>query len=332
MSSGLTNKRDFHVAEVMAWHKETKLEKPTREHFPLIIGQPLFLENGTPAKYGDKPYFMPIAQDDGLPVAPPYCLDTYTIFQPREAHDWVCEVLAGTGYNIQSLGMLWNRSFWFMSAKLTELADLIIGDGRKSEFNLNFSGGLDKMTSPQAELSNIIPVCHNTISISRMSGKMLFKERLTKKFSAKLEAGKAEVEEAVGMAAVFKAAMDSLATRACDANRVERIIAGYVSDETTEKLSTRAKNTIADVVTLHAKGRGNKGETEFDLLNAWTELQTEGTRDGKSKQNEFKRFQSSEFGGGADSKADFARLLTTGRDGLKAIEKRGDKLLTVSAN
>lgn len=333
MASGLdTSTRNFQVALEMAWHKKTKLKTPERADFPEIIGQALFFEDGKQAKYGDKPYFMPVASDDSLPVAPPYCLDSYTIFQPREAWDWVNEVLSGTGFSIKSLGMLWNRSFWFLSTELTELQSLTIGDGRKGDFYLNFSGGLDKMTSPQAELSNILAVCHNTISLSRMTGKMLFKERLTKNFKTRLEAGKAEVEKAVGMAAIFKAAMDSLAEKPCSQSRVERIVAGYVSTPEMDKLSTRAKNTIQDVSMLFSKGRGNKGETEFDLLNAWTEYNTEGTRDGKSKVDSFKRFQSAEFGGNADSKADFANLLTNNRAGLQAVETRGDKLLTVSIN
>ncbi len=332
MASGLSTKRDFQVSEIMAWHKETILEKPTREHFPVIVGQALYLENGKPAIYGNKPYFIPVAEDDSLPVAPPYCLDTYTIFQPRQAWDWTNEVLAGTGYNIKSIGMLWNRSFWFISTELTELQALKVGDGRKAEFYLNFSGGLDKQTSPQAELSNVFAVCHNTISLSRMIGQMLFKERLTKNFTSRLEAGKAEVEKAVGMTAVFKAAMDSLAHKPCDSNRAERIFTGYLApqDAEKEKLSARTKNAVQDLVTLHSKGRGNKGETEFDLLNAFTEYSTEGMRDGKSKTDSFKRFQSSEFGGNADSKADFARILTGDRELVTNLEKRGDKLLTVS--
>lgn len=323
-------KRDFQVGEKMAWHKKTIIAKPTREHFPEIVGMPLFMEDGKQAKYGDKPYFMPVSTDDGLPVSPPYCLDSYTIFQPREAWDWVNEVLGGTGYNIASLMMLWNRSFWAISTELSELNEIQSVAGRESKFYLNFSGGLDKMTSPQAELSNILAVCNNTISLSRMTGEMLFKERLTKNFKTCLEAGKAEVEKAAGMAKVFSATMEQLANNSCNTSRAERIVAGYISAPDTQKLSTRAKNTVESVATLFNKGRGNAGANEFDLLNAWTEFNTEGMRDGKSKVDSFKRFQSAEFGGNADSKADFANVLVRGN--LGELEKRGDSLLAISVN
>lgn len=329
MAHGI-QKRDFQVSEENQWHKLTTIAKPTKEHFPVIVGKELTL-NGAPAQYGDNVYYMPVAEDDGLPVAPPYCKGSYTIFQPREAWDWVNEVLAGTGFNIKSLGMLWNRSFWFVSTELSELQALKIG-GQDSKFYLNFSGGLDKMTSPQAELSNIIIVCNNTMSLSRLTGEVLFKERLTKNFASRLEAGKAEVEKAAGMAAVFKKTMDTLATKPCKIDRAEKIVAGYLSTDETEKLSTNARNTVKSIGELHVKGRGNKGETEFDLLNAFTEFHTEGMRDGKSKVDPFKRYQSSEFGGSADTKAEFARILTGPCQAVKDLEKRGDSLLALTVN
>jgi len=198
MAHGIFNQlRDFQVSLQMAWHKLTKIAKPTREHFPEIIAEPIYYNGGTPLVYGDKSFVVPIALDDKLPVAPPYCEGTYSLFTPHEAWDWVHEVLEGTHFEVQSIGMLWNRSFWFISTELTELKALKIGDGRDSKFQFNFSGGLDRKVSPQCELSNIVAVCHNTISLSRTSGEVLFHERATKNFHTRLEMAKAEVEKLV---------------------------------------------------------------------------------------------------------------------------------------
>jgi hypothetical protein len=41
MASGLYTKRDFQVAEEMAWHNLTTIATPTREAFPEIIPVPL---------------------------------------------------------------------------------------------------------------------------------------------------------------------------------------------------------------------------------------------------------------------------------------------------
>lgn len=324
--------RDFQVAEQMAWHNLTTLAKPVREHFPELKPMPLFFENNgqVAAKFGDNQYVIPVALDDMLPVAPPYCLGTYTLFQPRQAWDWVHEVLTGTGFEVSSVGMLWNRSFWFMGVKLQELNSLAIGDGRNCDFYLNFSGGLDKLVSPQAELSSILPVCHNTISLSRMTGEVLFKEKATKNFSARLETAKEEVEKAVGMTAVFKKAMDSLATRKCDENRAKKIFTGYLTEEKEREVTKTTQNRVESLVTLHKGGRGNKGETEFDLLNAFTEWQTRGIEGEKTKVPPGKRFASGEFGGNMDNKADFANLLTSRRGQLQEIERRGSKLLAAN--
>lgn len=354
MASGLYTKRDFQIAREQAWHGLTTIKAPSREDFPNIIPAPLYFgDDCKPMVYGDRKFVVPIAEDDGLPVAPPYCGETipddepktcpakpedtrgtYVLFTPREAWDWVHEVLSGTHFEASSIGMLWNRSFWFIGVTLTELKELTVGDGRQSRFQFNFSGGLDRSVSPQCELSSILPVCHNTISLSRATGKILFAERATKNFNTRLEAAKAEVEKAVGMTAVFKAAMDSLADKPCDKSRAERIFAGYLVDEVRQKdgkdlpMSTRARNTVGELAELHVSGIANRGETEFDLLNAYTERCTHGGKEAKTTMG--RRFVSSEFGGGADTKADFFRVLTTGRDALPEIEERGARLLAAA--
>lgn len=348
MASGLYTQRDFQIAEVQAWHNLTRLKAPVREDFPNIIPMPLYYNGGKDMVYGDRKFVVPVAEDDMLPVAPPYCGEkiidespktcpakaddnrgTYILFTPREAWDWVHEVLSGTHFKVESIGMLWNRSFWFLGVKLNELETLSVGDGRQSNFNLNFSGGLDRSTSPQCELSSILPVCWNTISLSRAAGKILFQERATRNFKTRLDAAKSEVEKAVGMTAVFKAAMDSLATKPCDQPRAKRIFAGYLGGDD-EKLSTRTSNVVTELADLHVMGDGNKGETEFDMLNAFTQLYTRGGKEAKTSMG--RRFVSSEFGNNADAKADFFNIITNPETDLDSIEERGEELLAASAN
>lgn len=360
MAHGIYNKlRDFQKSLEQQWHKLTIIGQPTRNDFPDIVPMPLYYNGGTSADYGNRRFFIPVAKDDMLPVAPPYCGETlvddtekgcedvrgdkdkrgtYILFTPREAWDWTCDVLAGTRYTVDSIGMLWNRSFWFISVNLEELRSLSVGDGRQANFQLNFSGGLDRSVSPQAELSSIVVVCHNTISLSRASGQVLFHERATKHFSDRLEAAKDQVGKAVGMTAVFKAAMDSLAKNPCTPDRAQRIFAGYLTpaandDSKPVKMSTRTRNAVDELTVLHTRGIGNRGETEFDLLNAYTQRLTHGSE--KATTSMGRRFASSEFGDNADSKAAFLNLLTRTdeksglRDELAATEARGERLLAV---
>ena len=348
MAHGIFNPaRDFQVAEQVAWHKLTRIAKPTIDHFPEIKPMPLYYNGGKDMVYGNRKFVVPIAMDDMLPVAPPYCGETimdesdktadekdkrgsYILFTPREAWQWVQDVLAGTEYNVDSIGMLWNRSFWFISTNLTELKALSVGDGRKTDFQLNFSGGLDRSVSPQCELSSIIAVCHNTISLSRAEGKILFHERATKGFTERLDLAKNEVAKAVGMTAVFKATMDKLAENPCTPQRAEKIFAGVVTPPDAKKMSTRGKNTVKILTQFHVNGIGNKGETEFDMLNAYTQLLTHGTDDAKTSLG--RRFASSEFGNNADSKSWFYNLLTDPEmeTEFNEVESRGEKLLALA--
>jgi hypothetical protein len=97
-------------------------------------------------------------------------------------------------------------------------------------------------------------------------------------------------------------------------------------------MSTRTKNTVDELTRLHVKGIANKGETEFDALNAFTELLTHGMKLATTPLG--RRFAASEYGNAADEKADFVRLLTqhekTGeRPRLEAAMERGERLLAM---
>ena len=349
MAHGIYNKeRDFQIAEEVAWHKLTRVKKPEVADFPEITPMPLHFNGGKNMVYGNRKFFVPVAMDDMLPVAPPYCGETilevddagcppkdkdirgtYILFTPREAWQWVKDSLAGTEFDVKSIGMLWNRSFWFISTELTELKSLSVGYNDDTRFQLNFSGGLDRSVSPQCELSSIRAVCFNTISLSRSTGKILFHERATKHFSDRLAEAKSEIASAVGMTAVFAAAMNKLVEYPCNKERATNIFAGYLTDYTTEKLSKRTHNTIMELTSLHSNGLGNRGETEYDLLNAYTQQLTHGSVTSKTPIG--RRFASSEFGNNADAKSDFYDLLTSNRRNiLPEMEERGERLLATA--
>ena len=334
MAHGIFTKRDFQIAEKPAWHKLTVLETPTKEHFPELEsvtmeyhtgkhrpnGEPLY----SPVIIGGETRAIAIAKDDGEICGECYNPNSYTLFSPREAWDYVAGVLAGTGYTVESIGMLWNRSNWFISTRLDELKSVKMG-GRETNFMLNFSGGLDKSMSPQAELSSTVVVCANTLSVSRMSGERLFKIRATKNFGDRLKETVSEVEKACGMAAIFKAEMDKLANNTCNVDRAQKVLTGFFTPREVTKaseMSTRSKNQVRQITNLFLDGIGNSGRTEFDLLNAVTELGTRGN--GK---NDGKAFGSGEFGGWADTKAEFASVMINPAK-LQTVEERGKALLT----
>ena len=130
--------------------------------------------------------------------------------------------------------------------------------------------------------------------------------------------------------AVFNAAMNTIAKNPCNTKMARTIFTGYVTpDEETKgnkiEMSSRTKKTVDALTDLHANGFGNQGKTEYDLLNAYTQHLTRGGGDSTVPLG--RRFASSEFGNGADSKADFCRMLTNDRSRLNKVIDRGELIL-----
>lgn len=315
MAHGLVTSRDFQVGLEPAWHGLTQIVPAvTRECFPEIVQSPLYYgDDAKPLSVGGKPYFVPVSSDDGKPVAPPFSPDSYTLFTPHQAWDWITSLLAGTGFTVKSCGMIWDRSQWFLGIELTELRSVA---DEICQYYLNASGGLDRSMSPSFELAGLFPVCANTLNISRMTGEILFRSKATKKFTERREAASAEVEKAVGMARVFKAQLSKLQNAPCSIEQASRIYAGYLgldtipvgSTEPVKELSTRSAGTLETLKTLFVSGRGNAGQTEADVLNGYTELYTRGNVD-SPRYDASKAWVSGEFGGNADKKATFANLM-----------------------
>lgn len=102
-----------------------------------------------------------------------------------------------------------------------------------------------------------------------------------------------------------------------------KVLAGFVVNG--DEMSTRASNTVNAISNLFVAGIGNNGNTYADLLNGVTEYYTHSN----NKKNAFNNFQSSEFGGAAQTKAEFFDALMND-DTLNSLAKRGEKLLATA--
>lgn len=310
------------------WHGLTQ-ERPaiTRELFPVMVPSRLVTETGFKT-----PWHVLLANDDGQPCGGPFNPQSFGYILPQKAWDMVMDALGGTHFTVERCGMLWDRSFWFVSVALEELKAIT----RKGEkFQLNFSGGLDGNNSPQGELSHIRAVCWNTISASRNTGEYLFKIRQTKNSKVRLDAAKEDVEKAVGMAAIFNKTLASLEATSATVDVARLAYAGdvarhggdfriKVSDKTGEAKENRSRNTVDELVSLFESGDGNTASTRADILNGYTQFFTRGRAD--SKKNPWAMVATSEFGGNADRKAAFLDCLTDEAD-FAALCEEGDKAL-----
>lgn len=337
MASGILS-RDFVyglTGQGKDWHGKT-IEKSTLSSADFPSFRPEFVEC-----MGKRlPWQVLLSEDDETPCGIPFNPETYGYVLPQKAFGMVTEALEGTRYTVERLGMLWNRSFWFVSVALEDFASV----ARPGEaFRLNFSGALDKSDIVQGELSHIKAVCWNTISASRASGKRLFSVRSSKNSARRLSDAKADVEIAVGMAEIFNRTMAKMETKEATVEQARQAYAGEVArkialngkaiadafktgeTKSGNKRESRGLNLVNDFVELFQRGDGNKGETRADILNGFTQRMTRGGGVDSTK-DEWKAIGSSEFGGNADRKADFFNTLADDREFKKLCTDGKDAL------
>ena len=305
MSSGLETSRDFQVGLQQAWHRQTVIETViTRDHFPIIVPAPLTYTVGDQLREWDG-MAVPISADDGLPVGTAFG-SSYSLFTPRDAMAYLSEVLGGTGHKVESLGMVFNRSRWFVTYSLDELE----GIAPKGEaFKLTASGGLDKSQSPMFNLTHVVAVCANTVRLAR-AGRALFSSKLTKGFASRLEASRAALGEVVGMARVFNETLRGLEATRATVDEARAVYAADLTENGADLRSSRTANTLEDLVVGFRNGRGNAGATRLDALNGYTEVLGQGLIGSTSRRDSFKRWESSEWGGNAERKEAFAGAIS----------------------
>jgi hypothetical protein len=328
--------RDAQFGIEIAWHKKTKLRELITKFvaFPWqVILVPLLYMVGEKIKtHGG--YVIPLADDDFLPLGNgvPLNVETYKVRNPHDVFDFAESVLAGTKYTIASAGTVGNRSKYFVSAKLNELEAIRFEDGSKMELLLNSMGSMDKTLVEQVSVSGTRIVCQNTLMLSFLNDSIKWRYRHSKNMDTKMTNDKPLIEKAVGLSAIVKETFDKLLTLPCDKDDAASIYTGFLTDDETEELSTRTRNMVDAHVECFARGDGNIGATEFDLLNGFTQLRTKGYPD--SERDNYDVFTASEFGSYADDKVSFSRLLTVDRHAEKGslaeVKARGQKLLAIN--
>lgn len=306
MSSGLETSRDFQVGLEQAWHRQTVVKTAiSRDDFPVIVPAPLTYEAGGQLHQWEG-MSVPISADDGLPVGTAFG-SSYSLFTPRDAVTYLEEVLAGTGHRVESLGMIFDRSRWFVTFSLDELAGVA---PRGEAFKLTASGGLDKSQSPSFNLTHTVAVCANTVRVAR-AGRAVFSSKLTKGFAARLEASRANLGEVIGMARVFNETLRGLEALPATADKARAVYAADLAGNGADLRSARSSNLLDDLVAGFRSGRGNAGTSRLDVLNGFTEVFGQGLVGSSSRRDAFGRWQSSEFGGNADRKSAFAAAIAT---------------------
>jgi len=248
----------------------------------------------------------------------------------------VCNSLDDEGikYTIQTLGTLKQGKLFFASIEIADDAERVI-NGDNFQFYLNLLQSHDGSYAMTMFDSNMRVVCSNTFKASlNQQGDLAIKIKKTSNAELRLEEAGRTVANIYKGRDQFVYMMKRFAEVACDTKKAEQLISAYkgIDMDTNTILSTRAFNQVVDISHLHENGIGNKGETLYDLFNAVTEYYTSGNgtgHDNGTADRSWKKYTSSEFGGGADAKAGFATWLVKVIDdtSLHAEAEKGRQLL-----
>jgi len=196
------------------------------------------------------------------------------------------------------------------------------------EFYLNLTTSHDGTDSLNAYLCGFRTVCYNTLRAGLDSADT--KVRIFHTKNAQLQMDSLP-EILVAMRNKQLDTVEALAMLAgirCDITRARRIVSGYFAQiqgasakDGKVTFSTRTANTVDGILATYRGGKGNRGETLYDLLNGVTEYYTHGDGSGQTGTRGDKAFRS-EFGGAAEHKERFMALLRN-PEARESAEARG---------
>lgn len=319
--------RDIQIGTELAWHKLTQVVESidlrnNGIRYPMITVPNYVKYNGVEIPTGSRSI---ISKDDGLPIALPVGAK-YQLLSNEHICDMVADSLVGVPYKVVSIGSINNRGEVFVSIEI-DGANTVVAAGRETKSVLNVLWSHSGKIPVIAKTGLIVVVCANTQQMA-LNEKSDFSFRVKHTLNAldKLEGMEKAIDCHVGVTAAFKKAMDSLANIKCDTSRAERMVAGIISADG-EAMSTRARNTVTEIVGLFSTGAGNRASDMSDVYNSLTDYYTHSSRGGDSV---WRQFVSSEFCSGANSKREAYEILTNA-ESRKQAEKRGDKALVATA-
>ena len=234
--------------------------------------------------------------------------------------DGLKESLSHTPHEITTAGTLKDSRLFYVSARPTEGGSFTTANGEKFQ---NFIVGFTSHDGTCSKLQYgtcTRPVCMNTVQMGWSSAK----GKMTVKHSRNVEVYLKEADKAfrdlLTQQADFIQVYDRLSMTPVNHDTAMEALTGYMWKKTgkPDKISTRSRNVIDDIFARYLSGPGNAGKTGADLLNGLTEYYSVGDGAAGAKADAFEKAIGADFGGAADAKLEFARLLAQ-PDGLSEI-------------
>jgi hypothetical protein len=264
--------------------------------------------------------------------------DRYSIIQNEQVFRTMSESFKGTGleYTLSCIGTLGGLKKFFISVAVGDDNGGFVVNGDKFYGNVNFVTSHDG-GSFHAHDSLTRIVCANTLRAS-MAGKknVDFKIRHKGDTAAKCADLSRYLSGVFTAREVFIENMGKLADQKVGGDDIKQIVGGFFVREAYkrgEKLETgfktRSLNMIDGITDLAISGRGNSGQSLYDVLNGATEFWTSGDGVGRTA-SAGKKAYSSEFGNAAASKERFSEYLIGG-DFESSLQEDTKRILALTA-
>jgi len=239
------------------------------------------------------------------------------------------EVLGYNHFEIVTVGTLGGYSQFFMSIAIKGQESFSVDstDVWRKFFNLISSH--NGLVSSSMMLAMIRMVCMNTVQASIRQSETSGTNQRIEHSKNSLELITPKIFEAnlrgwIQDSAVYQETLVSLKDSAMSLDGFRAFSAGVFTEEKSDKISTTSFNRVTELESLFVRGKGNKGESRYDALNAFTEYFTSGN--GAGKKSGAKKLARANFGRGNDWKNEAFRVLSDESEFTDSME-RGERLL-----
>jgi phage/plasmid-like protein (TIGR03299 family) len=247
--------------------------------------------------------------------------DSYGIIQNSQIWEAMQNALQGIPHQVVTTGSLGDSKRTFISIKLTAESDKYVrGDAFKSY--LTFINSFDGFCTARLYGTDTRVVCQNTLDMSLGNkGFLDLSVKHTTNAAVRFNDMEKTVQAYLETKESHFANLASLAEKPMSLATAENVVAAFVKDDPKPGFSVRAQNAGKEIVNLFLGGKGNKGETRYDLLNGVTEYYTHNACKVPARS-----MLSNMFGAYAESKVEMLETLLDDA-ALNAMANRGAALL-----
>lgn len=337
------------TTSVVTWNNRNLIDIQLRENSNVLNRfeyiPTILTVNGKPTRYS-----ILSCSDNGAIVGKPFA-DSYGLVNNSDFLGIIEQIITkieqmGLKWKVATTGTLYDRERTFISLALGDTqAQSFIVDGREIKTFLNCLNSIPSNSGCTVTFANntFCVCCRNTFAhVLHKADDTKFHAAL--KHSRNVKTNLQDIPVLVeayftGNQKLFKN-LKAFSEFPVTLEECEQYFAAFLGrdsdNELTDKieLKPRSANIVENLKNLFVNGKGNKGQTAFDVFQAVTEFYTHFSATGQTKTGESKdakkQFESSELGSGYVNKNDFYSWLVRhiqSKADFNGVCKVGDTLL-----